>query len=175
MTNQISVGIIPPGYNQVNFFIIIKGGASKFIEFVEKVFNGNENKQARTPDRDGSLIHAEIRLGDSMILVADSKDDWPFTPAFPQVYVKDAQAILDRANQEGAEVITALQDFYNGIKIARFKDPWGNIWWLFEKNSVPVKQTVQTKVDVSWHERKPSEIYTTLMEAMKNLRQNTPE
>ena len=175
MTDQVANEIIPSGFNKVNFFIIVKGGASKFIEFVEKVFGGNENKPARIPDRDGSLIHAEIQLGDSMILVADSKDDWPFTPAFPQVYVKDAQAVLDNAKQAGAEVITIVTNFYNGIKIARFKDPWGNIWWLFEKNSIPVKQTVQTKSDVSWHERKPSEIYTTLMEAMKNLRLNTPK
>jgi uncharacterized glyoxalase superfamily protein PhnB len=174
MTNKTANEIIPPGYNQVNFFIIVKGGASKFIEFVEKVFSGNENKQARTPDRDGSLIHAEIQLGDSTILVADSKDDWPFTPAFPQVYVANAQEILDKAVLRGAEVITEVNDFY-GMQIARFKDSWGNIWWLFEKNSIPVKQTAQTKVDVSWHERKPSEVYTTLMEAMKNLRPNTPD
>ena len=134
MTDQVANEIIPSGYNKVNFFIIVKGGASKFIEFVEKVFGGNENKPARIPDRDGSLIHAEIQLGDSMILVADSKDDWPFTPAFPQVYVKDAQAVLDNAKQAGAEVITIVTNFYNGIKIARFKDPWGNPY-IYATNS----------------------------------------
>jgi uncharacterized glyoxalase superfamily protein PhnB len=169
MTDQVVNKAVPPGYNQVNFFVIVKGGASKFIEFVEKVFSGNENKPARTPDRDGSLIHAEIRLGDSVILVADSKDDWPFTPAFPQVYVEDAQAVLDRAKQEGSEVITTLQNFYNGIKIARFKDPWGNIWWLFEKGSNPEKPKIQEGADTSWHDKKPSDIYTTLMKAMKDL------
>jgi uncharacterized glyoxalase superfamily protein PhnB len=161
---------IPPGYNKVNFFIIVKGGASSFIEFVEKVLGGTENKSARTPDRDGSLIHAEIRLGDATILVADSKSDWPFTPAFPQVYVEDAQAVLDRAQQAGAQIITVLQQFYGGLKIARFKDSWGNIWWLFERNSVPEKPPAAAAPDTNWHDRKPSEIYTTLMEAMKNLK-----
>lgn len=171
MTKKREDQKIPPGYNQVNFFIIIKGGASKFIEFVERVFGGIENKQARTPDRDGSLIHAEIRIGDSTILVADSKNDWPFTPAFPQVYVEDAQAVIDRAKKEGAQVITSVNDFYYGMKIARFRDPWGNIWWLFEKSSNLEKPSMQANADVDWHDKKPSEIYATLMEAMKNLRE----
>jgi uncharacterized glyoxalase superfamily protein PhnB len=175
MIKPIEKQIIPSGYNKVNFFMIIKGGASKFIEFVEKVFGGTENKQARTPDRDGSLIHAEIRVGDSTILVADSKQDWPFTPAFPQVYVEDAQSVIERALQEGAQVITQVRDFYYGMKIARFRDPWGNIWWLFEKNSNVQKPTTQVNADVSWHDKKPSEFYTTLIEAMRDLKSMNPK
>jgi uncharacterized glyoxalase superfamily protein PhnB len=58
-----------PHYNKVNPFVIIKGGATGFIDFVERVFDAKENKQVRTPDRDGTLIHAEVQIGDSMILV----------------------------------------------------------------------------------------------------------
>jgi PhnB protein len=160
---------LPEGYNTVNFFIIVKGGATNFIEFVEKVFGGIEDRQARTPDKDGLLIHAEIRVGDSTIMVADSKPDWPFTPAFPQVYVKDSQAVLDRAEQEGAKVLTEVSDFYYGMKLARFKDSWGNIWWLFERGVTPEKTDVEVEADVSWHDKKPSRVYTTLMEAMRDL------
>ncbi len=156
-----------PHYNKVNPFVIIKGGATKFIDFVEKVFNAEENKQARTPDRDGTLIHAEIQIGDSMILLADSKGDWPFTPAFLQVYVDNPQQILDKAKAEKAEIVTELSDFYNGLKLARLKDPFGNIWWLYEKVDNKVSDN---KSDTDWHNRKPSEIYTTLMNAMKNLK-----
>ena len=101
-----------PHYNKVNPFVIIKGGAAKFIDFVEKVFDGKENKQVRTSDRDGTLIHAEIQIGDSMILLADSKGNWPFTPAFLQIYVDNAQQILDKAKAEKAEIITELSNFY---------------------------------------------------------------
>ncbi|SUB78273.1 VOC family protein [Porphyromonas macacae] len=103
-----------PHYNKVNPFVIIKGGATKFIDFVEKVFDGKENKQVRTPDRDGTLIHAEIQIGDSMILLADSKSDWPFTPAFLQIYVDNAQQILDKAKAEKAEIVTELSTFTMG-------------------------------------------------------------
>jgi uncharacterized glyoxalase superfamily protein PhnB len=160
---------LPEGYNTVNFFIIVKGGAANFIKFVEKVFGGVENKQVRTPDRDGKLIHAEIKVGDSTILVADSKPDWLFTPAFPQVYVKDAQVVLDRAEQEGAKVLTEVSDFYYGMKLARFKDSWGNIWWIFERGVTSEKADVEIDADVSWHDKNPSRIYTTLMEAMRDL------
>jgi uncharacterized glyoxalase superfamily protein PhnB len=161
--------LITPHYNKLNPFVIIKGGASDFIKFVEQVFNAEENKPVRTPDRDGTLIHAEVQIGDSMILVADSKEDWPFTPAFLQVYVEDAQEVLNRAEKEGADIITKLSIFYNGLKLARFKDPWGNIWWLYEKMNV--ENLVGNKSDRDWHNEKPSEIYTTLMQAMKNLKQ----
>lgn len=158
------------GYNTVNFFILVKGGAAKFIGFVEKVFGGEENQRARTPDKDGTLIHAEIRVGNAMLLVADSKPDWPFTPAFPQVYVQDVQAALDRARQAGARVVTEVSEFYHGLKLARFQDEWGNIWWLFEKSANPDGPNPNPKADVSWHDRNPSKIYTTLMDAMRNLK-----
>jgi uncharacterized glyoxalase superfamily protein PhnB len=162
---------IEPAYNKVNFFIIIKGGAAKFIEFVDKVFDAMENKKARTPDKDGTLIHAEIQVGNSMILVADSKPDWPFTPAFPQVYVDNAQSILDAAVKEGAEVITEVSEFYGGLDIARFKDPWQNIWWLFAKSkkTEPAKTAGDSNTD--WHNEKPSYIYTTIIDAMRQLKE----
>ena len=159
-----------PHYNKVNPFVIIKGGATGFIDFVERVFDAEENKQVRTPDRDGTLIHAEVQIGDSMILLADSKEDWPFTPSFLQVYVDNAQETLNRAEKEGAQIITNVSIFYNGLKLARIKDNWGNIWWLYEK--INQDSVVDNKSDTDWHNKKPGEIYTTLMQAMKNLRQS---
>lgn len=156
-----------PHYNRVNPFIIIKGGAVNFIDFVEKVFDGKENKSLRVPDRDSSLIHAEIQIGDSMLLLADSKDEWAFTPAFLQIYVDNAQQILNKAKIEKAEIVTELSDFYNGLKLARLKDPFGNIWWLYEK--VENGKTENTS-NTDWHNTNPSEIYMSLMTAMKNLK-----
>jgi uncharacterized glyoxalase superfamily protein PhnB len=160
-----------PHYNKVNPFVIIKGGAAGFTKFVEEVFDAEENKQVRTPDRDGTLIHAEIQIGDAMILLADSKEDWPFTPAFLQVYVENAQETLARAEKEGARIITNASVFYNGLKLARFKDKWGNIWWLYEKM---IKESqIENNPDTDWHNKKPSDIYTSLMQAMKNLKQES--
>jgi len=161
---------IPEGYNAVNPFVIIKGDAKKFIDFVEKVFDAKEKEDIRTPDKDGTLIHAEVKIGDSSILIADSKPDWPFTPTFLQIYVKDAQEILSRAKENGAEVVTEVSKFYGGFKLARFKDQWGNLWWLYEPETSEQEKSTEPKSDTSWHERKPSYTYTSLMDAMKKLK-----
>ena len=159
-----------PRYNTVNPFIAVKGGAANFIAFVVQVFDATENKPVRTPDKDGSLIHAEIQLGDSMLLVADSKPDWVFTPALLQVYVASAQQTLDKAVAFGAKTITPVSPFYNGIYLARMQDKWGNLWWLYEKISDTAQTGSNNSSSTEWHNDKPSGVYTTLMEAMQHLK-----
>jgi uncharacterized glyoxalase superfamily protein PhnB len=161
---------IPKGYHALNPFVIIKGDAAKFIEFVEKVYGGRERTYLRTPDKDGSLIHAEVQIGDATLLIADSKSDWPFTPGFLQVYVTNAQATLDCAKEMGATVVTEVSMFYGGFKLARLKDPWGNIWWLYEPETDEQESAKGAHADASWHDRKPSYIYTTLIDAMRDLK-----
>jgi uncharacterized glyoxalase superfamily protein PhnB len=158
---------IPAGHNVVNMFVLIKGGVERFIRFVEDVIGGEEWVEVRTPDKDGTLIHAEIRLGDSTLMLADSKPNWPYTPVFIQVYVQDAHVVLDKAQQAGAEVVTEVSSFYNGFRLARMKDPWGNLWWLYEPDRST--QLAEPKSDLSWHDQSPSEVYTTLMNAMEHL------
>jgi len=153
-------------HNSVNSFVLVKESARAFIAFLEDVFGAEERTDVRTPDRDGSLIHAEVAMGDATIMIADSKPDWPFTPAFTQVYVDDAQTVLDRAGARGARIVTRLSPFYGGVKLARFQDPWGNVWWLFEPEpDGPQLDSPNT----SWHDSDPSYVYTTLMDVMASL------
>ena len=160
--------VIPIGHNLINPFFIIKNDASKFIAFTIQVFGVRERQEVRTHDKDEKLIHAEIQIGDSTIMIADSKDDWPFTPSFIQIYVKSIDNTIEKAIQNGAIVVTEKSSFYGGYNIARIKDPFGNIWWLYEQAT---KENLNDydKSDTSWHNRKPSYVYMTLIEAMKNL------
>jgi uncharacterized glyoxalase superfamily protein PhnB len=125
---------VPTGYGSLNAFAAISGpgGARGFIEFVTQVLEGRETLAAHTEDADGLLIHAEVRVGDSTLMVCDAKPDWPFTPALLQVYVSDADAVLDRARGVGADVFTEPSRFFGEQRLARFQDPWHNVWWLFE-------------------------------------------
>lgn len=163
---------IPAGHNTVNPFAIVKD-ANSFIHFVEVVFDGTEAAHVRTPDRDGSIIHAEIAVGNSTIMLCDSKESWPFTPALLQVYVPDAQTCLDRAAEFGAKVVTPVSDFYGGYRLARILDPWHNVWWIYEPNTRPVAQEDRDS-DTDWHDRKPSLIYTSLMDTMATLSSPQP-
>src|SRR5690606_41270065 len=80
--NTSQNGPEPAGENTVNSFIMVDG-ASAMIDFLTDVFGATETLEARSPDMfaaDGSLIHAEVRIGSSLIMLADRKADWPFTP-----------------------------------------------------------------------------------------------
>lgn len=162
--------VVPDGYHKVNPWVIPKG-AAEFIEFLNYVFDGQEDDQARMDDRDGLIIHAEVRIGDSVILIFDSKDDWPPTPAFLQIYVENSQSVLERAKERGSEIITEITESWGGETLARLRDPWGNLWWVYERirevdwaaNATYAGEENQTFGEVD----EPGYIYISLMDAMK--------
>lgn len=157
----------PAGHNTINPFAIVPDAAD-FIRFIEAVFDGRESTHVRTPDRDGSIIHAEVVVGNATIMLCDSKADWPFTPAFLQVYVPDAQACLSKAVELGSRVVTPPSDFYGGYRIARVLDPWHNLWWLYEPTDPSLPQS-ERESDTDWHDREPSLVYSSLMDTMRTL------
>jgi PhnB protein len=120
---------IPAGSNTVNPFLMTDD-ASRIISFLVDVFGAQDVPEARTLDTDGLILHSELRIGGSVITVADRKPDWPFTPGFTQVYVDDVEATLARAVDRGARVVTTPTDFF-GDTLARFADPAGNLWWVY--------------------------------------------
>lgn len=166
MKNILGINL-PGGHNTINPFILIKGGAENFISFSKFVFDAIEHLEIKTPDKDGTLIHAEIEIGNSTIMIADSKNDWPFTPSFIQIYVQNINNVMEKARSKGAYIVTEKTKFYGGYNIARMKDPFGNLWWLYESDENLNQEN--NKSDISWHERKPSYIYSTLMEIMKTI------
>lgn len=131
----LSGSALPPGYGSVNPFVAVRGpgGAEGFVRFLTDVLGGRETRAAHTVDADDLLIHAEVRVGGSTIMLCDAKPQWPFTPALLQVYVADADAVVGRAVRSGAEVVTEPTDFFGGQRLARLRDPWHNLWWLFER------------------------------------------
>ncbi|MCD0447279.1 VOC family protein [Glycomyces sp. A-F 0318] len=120
---------VPAGSNTVNPFIVADA-AGELIGFLTAVFDAEDVPEARTLDTDGLILHAELRIGDSLLTVADRKPDWPFTPALIRVYVDDADAVLARAERLGGRVVTRPTDFF-GDTLARFQDPAGNLWWVY--------------------------------------------
>ena len=87
------------GYGSLNAFAAVTGpgGARGFLAFLEAVLDAVETPEAHAVDTDGLLIHAETRIGDSCLMVVDSKPEWPFTPALLQLNVRDPEEVLRRA------------------------------------------------------------------------------
>lgn len=120
---------LPAGSNTINPFLMTDD-AARIIDFLTQVFGAIDVPEARTLDTDGLILHSELRIGDSVITVADRKPDWPFTPGFIQVYVDDVEATLERAVSLGARIVTRPTDFF-GDTFSRFADPSGNLWWVY--------------------------------------------
>ncbi|MEU1953658.1 bleomycin resistance protein [Nocardia rhamnosiphila] len=155
------------GYGSLNAFAAVKGpgGARAFIDFLGAVFDATETPEAHAVDTDGLLIHAEVRIGDSCLMVVDSKPDWVFTPALLQVNVADCDEILRRAAARGARIITETTPFYGASSLARFIDPWRNVWWLFGP-------AIENAPEPTWDPdaaTEESEIHATICRAMREL------
>ncbi len=169
---------LPPGYGTVNPFVAVRGpgGAPAFIDFVVHVFGARETLAAHTVDVDDLLIHAEVRIGDSTVMLCDAKPHWAFTPALLQVYVEDAGAVVDRAVANGAQVITEPTDFYGNQRLARLLDPWHNVWWLFEYGPTSAAPSQGPDELPPWRPdpaAPPSYVHRTIDEALTTLRAAT--
>lgn len=160
----------PPGYNTINPFIITKE-AMKLIEFLEKVFGAKEVQEARTMDTDGLLLHSEFKIGDSTVMVADTKDGWPFTPSLLQIYVEDLEQTLQRAEELGAQIVTRPTDIYGDL-FSRCVDPWSNVWWVYQyKGEINWDEVASAEDDVNWNAESSelNYVHDTLLETMKHL------
>lgn len=128
MTEKVNV---PKGSHIVNSLIATKN-ARALIEFLEKVFGAKEDKNALAiSESDGKVFNSNVTIGDTSIIIFDRKDGWKHTPSLLQIYVNNIDKKLETAALLGATITTKPTNFYGG-KLARFIDPQGNLWWLFE-------------------------------------------
>ena len=126
-TSETAVRPIPGGYGSVTPWIIVKG-VNEFIGFIKEAFGAVE--LYRVSNADGSIGHAEARIGDSIVMMFDSKDDWQATPCFLRLYVEDGDAVYEQALKAGAVSVTEMTFLSFGDRVGRVCDPWGNIWWI---------------------------------------------
>jgi uncharacterized glyoxalase superfamily protein PhnB len=121
------VDAVPAGYHTVTPWIIARG-AAELIDFLKEAFRAKE--QGRVELGDGTIGHAELRIGDSVVMVFDAKPEWPETPSFLRLYVSDADAVFERALVAGATAVTEVAEHSFGDRVGRVRDPWGNLWWI---------------------------------------------
>lgn len=117
----------PQGYGTVTPWVISRDTA-RLIDFAAKAFGARE--LGRVPGPDGRIGHAEVRIGDSVVMMFDSADGWPDTPGFLRLYVQDADAVYERALAAGAAPVTPVTALFFGDRVGRVRDPLGNIWWI---------------------------------------------
>jgi len=117
---------IPEAYNQVMPYLIIPDAAG-FIKFMEDVFDA---KLLMKHDRDENVImHAELQIGDCVVMLADSTEQFPPRTGAFFIYVDNADYRYNKALDAGAEVATPIADQSYG-RSGGIKDPHGNTWWI---------------------------------------------
>jgi PhnB protein len=119
----------PAGYTTAAPWIVTRD-TGRLLDFITTVFHGEE--LARVPLEDGSIGHAEIRVGDTVLLAFDQRPGWPDMPSLLRIYVPDADATMARAVDAGARVVTQPLTQAFGHRGGRVRDPLGNIWWITE-------------------------------------------
>ncbi len=116
----------PTGYNSASPYFIVNG-AQRFIDLMKEIFDAKELRRYDMPD--GSIMHAEIQLDDSVIMLGDSSERFAPVPIVMHVYVPDVDATFKKAVDAGCEIVEApkVQEG-DPDKRATFKDFAGNMW-----------------------------------------------
>jgi uncharacterized glyoxalase superfamily protein PhnB len=120
----------PIGYSTVSPYLIVDGAAGT-IEFLSNVFGAVELR--RFPDDSGKLIHSEVRLDDTVIMIADGGEGLSSIPAHVHLYVQDVDAAYSRALAAGAIAIQEPVQKEDEDKRGGVKDPGGTTWWIATK------------------------------------------
>ena len=137
---------IPEGYHSVTPYLIVGGGVDA-IEFYKKAFGAVE--LFRMPAPGGKIGHAEIKIGDSPIMLADEHPDMGYkgpkslggSPVSIMIYVEDVDTIFNQAVGAGATVKEAVQDKFYGDRMGSVVDPFGHIWHVAtHKEDVPMEE-----------------------------------
>ncbi len=127
------VNPIPKGMHSVTPHLVCAGAADA-IEFYKKAFGAEES--ARLPGPDGKLMHAQIRIGDSAVMLIDEAPEWNAlgpkalngSPVTIHLYVDDVDDTVERAVAAGATVTMPVQDMFWGDRYGVLVDPFGHRW-----------------------------------------------
>jgi uncharacterized glyoxalase superfamily protein PhnB len=125
----------PAGYHSITPALVVRD-APKAIDFYKEAFGAEEI--ARMPGPDGKIMHAEIKIGDSIIMLGEENPQWGAlspkstngSPGSLHIYVDDADAVYARALRAGAQTKMPLEDAFWGDRYGKVTDPFGHEWGI---------------------------------------------
>jgi uncharacterized glyoxalase superfamily protein PhnB len=126
----VSTSYKPKDYSTVSPYLIVDG-ASRTIDFIKAVFGAVELR--RFPDAAGKIMHAEVRIDDTVVMIADGAESWPPVPSHVHIYVADVDATYKRALEAGATSVQAPVKKEDEDKRCGVKDVGGTTWWIATK------------------------------------------
>jgi PhnB protein len=123
----MAVKPIPDGYHTVTPYLVVQGAAT-LIEFLKQAFEATEIRRALHPE--GSIMNAEVRIGDSVVMVSEARGELKPMPSSIYLYVENTDLTYKHALQAGGTSMMEPEDEFYGDRNAGVKDPTGNHWWI---------------------------------------------
>jgi PhnB protein len=121
----MSTNPVPDGYHSVNPVLIVDG-ARKLMDFLRRVFGAKERSVMDGPN--GTIAHAELQIGDSVIMISDATPQWKARSSAMYVYLPDVDAVYQKAVAAGAASRMEPADQFWGDRSAGVEDAFGNYW-----------------------------------------------
>lgn len=148
----MTVSPIPEGYHSVTPYLIIDG-AAEAIEFYKSAFGATEIM--RLPGPEGNVMHAEVRIGDSMIMMADACEEMGMKgpkafggcAASICLYVEDVDAVYAQAIEAGGTEKRPLTDQFYGDRSATLEDPFGHVWTVSTHTEDLAPEVIQQRFE----------------------------
>jgi PhnB protein len=121
---------IPEGFRTVTSYFTVQD-VPGLIEFLKQAFEAVEVRRSVMPD--GSVMNAELRIGDSMVMLGEAPKDrtgLKIMTSMLYMYVVDSDSVYERAVKAGGKTIREPADQIYGDRVGAIEDPWGNQWWI---------------------------------------------
>ena len=127
MKNQRIVSPIREGFRAITPYLFAHN-AAHLIAFISKAFGGEETYRKERPD--GAITHAEMRVGDSMLMLGEATPQFGAMPTSIYLYVIDSDSVYQHALSVGGTSVFPIMTLPNGERYGGVRDPLGNIWWI---------------------------------------------
>ncbi|MGJ7918086.1 VOC family protein [Massilia sp. LXY-6] len=155
---QDQVRAIPEGFHTITPHLVC-AGALDAIEFYKKAFGAVET--GRMPGPGGKIMHAQLRIGDSPIMLADDFPEFGCngpqalkgTPVFIHLYVNDADAVFQQAVAAGAKPVMPMADMFWGDRYGQLDDPFGHRWSIATHKRDMTPQQMREEMQRSMQQR----------------------
>lgn len=129
----MTVPTTPKGYHAVTPYLIVNDGRAA-IDFYRRAFGAQELMRLDGPD--GAIMHAEVMIGDSPVMLADANPAWgtqgpdalDATPMSLMLYVDDVDTVFRQALDAGASLLREVSDQFYGDRTGQLRDPFGHLW-----------------------------------------------
>jgi PhnB protein len=117
--------------------------AAKLMDFLKQAFGGIERARITRPD--GSVLHGQIRIGDSLLMIGEPRGEWKARPCMLYHYVADVDASYRRALAAGAKSIVEPADMFYGDRHACVRDVASNDWWIASRMEIVSAEEIQKR------------------------------